>query len=91
MEELLKKHIERAKEYGVSEEHAPEVVQWMVDVLSAFIDAAWGTHPVQLAQGKNQEKLISSEDRCARIRTIAEQKLLNGPAAEAAGEERTPT
>lgn len=70
MEEKHKKYIEHIQAMGYSEDQAHDLFHKLSNMMTAFIDAAWGVHPAQLA--KNEA--VHRDSRCDRIGTNTKQK-----------------
>lgn len=75
MKDIHKKHVARVRALGYSEEQAHDLIHKLSNIMTAFIDAAWGVHPAQLA--KNEA--IRGDSRCDNIGTNTKQKI-EGPA-----------
>ena len=73
MKEIIETHREKVKKLGYSEEQAEEIVHRVSAMMSAFIDAAWGTHPAQLSQRANDQKSLASKKECVNIEASTNQ------------------
>tara|TARA_R110000787_G_scaffold173158_2_gene285773 strand:+ start:9722 stop:9976 length:255 start_codon:yes stop_codon:yes gene_type:complete len=67
LKEIIEAHKEKVKKLGYSEEQAEEIIHRVSAMMSAFIDAAWGTHPAQLSQRANDKKSLASVKECVNI------------------------
>lgn len=83
MRDIIAKHRARVVSLGYSEDQSEEIIHRISAILCAFIDAAWGAHPVQLSGGKVKNKGLPSLPDYARIGTKSEQ------IEQAKSEERT--
>ncbi|GAB4394547.1 MAG: hypothetical protein Tsb0032_20710 [Kiloniellaceae bacterium] len=85
MKEIIKKHRQSFKALGYTDEQADDLIHRLSAIMSAFIDAAWGVHPTQLARQGARNKSLSETPQYARIGTKAKQsddEVTAGPPAE---------
>ena len=73
LKEIIENHREKVKKLGYSEEQAEEIIHRVSAMMSAFIDAAWGTHPAQVSQQAKGQKSLASKLECVNIGTSTNQ------------------
>lgn len=73
MGDIVKKYRARAKALGYSDEQSEEIIHRLSAIMCAFIDAAWGAHPVQLAGNASGNKPFRDSPNMLRL----EQKQNN--------------
>ena len=73
MKEIVKQHRQSFKALGYTDEQADDLIHRLSAIMSAFIDAAWGVHPAQLARQDAKHKSLSETAQCARIGTKPKQ------------------
>jgi len=73
VKEIVKKHRQAFKALGYSDEQADDLIHRLSAIMSAFIEAAWGVHPTQLAMQGREKKSLSASTQCAKVRTKAKQ------------------
>ncbi|GAK34637.1 hypothetical protein JCM17846_28630 [Iodidimonas nitroreducens] len=84
MKEILKKHRQSFTALGYSEEQADDLIHRISKIMLAFIEAAWGLHPAQLAKQAGVKKSLPVRGQCAKIGTKAKQTDREDSAGEAA-------
>lgn len=82
MNEILKEHREKIKSLGYSAEQADDLIYRLSAIMTAFIDAAWGVHPAQLAKNK----AVHDDSGCGRVRTNAKQMIEGSAEAKLSGD-----
>lgn len=50
MDEIIEKHVDQVRALGYTEEQSRDLIHRLSTIMTAFIDAAWGVHPAQLAK-----------------------------------------
>lgn len=73
MKEILKKHRQSFEALGYTDEQADDLIHRLSAIMSAFIDAAWGVHPAQLARKNAGQKSLPATAQCVRMGTKAKQ------------------
>lgn len=73
MKEIVKKHRQSFKALGYTDEQADDLIHRLSVIMTAFIEAAWGVHPAQLAQRADRKKALPDTVQCVRIGTKAKQ------------------
>ena len=67
LKEIVETHREKVKKLGYSDEQAEEIILRVSNMMTAFIDAAWGTHPAQLSQQAKSQKSLALKMDCVNI------------------------
>lgn len=86
MGDIIKKYRARAKALGYSDEQSDEIIHRLSAIMCAFIDAAWGAHPVQLAGNSGGNKALPRLPEYVKIGTKAKQGKVKGSATKSAEE-----
>lgn len=68
----LKKHRKPLTNYGYSETEIDEIISRISNILTSFIDAAWGIHPVQLSMKSNSQNSLCPTQGYAKLKTTPE-------------------
>lgn len=71
MSKIIEKHIDQVRSLGYSEEQARDLIHKLSNIMTAFIDAAWGVHPAQLAKNK----AVHEDFGCGKVGTNTKQML----------------
>jgi len=82
MGDIVKKYRARVTALGYSDEESEEIIHRLSAIMCAFIDAAWGAHPVQLAGNTGGNKALPRLPDYAKIGTKAKQRKMKGPATK---------
>ena len=73
MQDIVAKHRAKFMALGYSEKQSEEIIHRISAIFCSFIDAAWGTHPVQLSGGTVNNKGLPCLPDYVRIGTKSEQ------------------
>lgn len=84
MRDIVTKYRARVAALGYSEEQAEEIIHRISAIMCAFIDAAWGAHPVQLAENLRGNKALPPLPEYVKIGTKAKQRKMKGSATPSA-------
>ena len=82
MGDIVKKHRARVMALGFSAKQSEEVIHRLSAIMCELIDAAWGTHPVQMAAGAKANKALPRLPEYVKLGTIAKQRKAKGSATQ---------
>lgn len=86
MGHIVNKYRSRVVALGYSAKQSEEVIHRLSAIMCAFIDAAWGAHPVQLAADAKANKALPPLPEYVKLGTKAKQRKVKGSATKSAEE-----
>ncbi len=57
---------------GLSDLQKDEIIHIVVNMMQAFVDAAWGQHPIQMALSKRDDLSSQRQSSCDSFNTLGE-------------------
>jgi hypothetical protein len=57
---------------GLSDLQKDEIIHIVVNMMHAFVDAAWGQHPIQLAVSKRDDLSFQNGQLCGKFKMLGE-------------------